>query len=143
MRHTLRILFVLDIQAGNGLYPKNVLDDECHPRTGNAEKYIVEVKVSLILDKHSKSQPQDRFHLKNFPNKNPDCRHHDPNLCNQLKTATTSHQENLNAVKNSLRLRSTCTRTPDRHLMYNMVCILVKTIPHKSFKSKQKSLKNL
>ena len=38
-----------------------------------------------------------------------------------MKGITTSHQENLNSLKNALRLRSTCTQSPDRHLMYNMV----------------------
>merc|ERR1711954_186289 len=49
------------------------------------------------------------------------CRYHDINLCPELTNVGTSHQENLNSIKNNLRLRSTCTQTPARHLFYNIL----------------------
>ena len=51
------------------------------------------------------------------------CRYHNINLCRELTNIGTSHQENLNSIKNNLRLRSTCNQTPARHLMYNMVSV--------------------
>ena len=61
----------------------------------------------------------DRFHTTNFPHKSELCKFHDINLCPELKFAKTSHQENLNNVRNRQRLRTTCTQKLPTHLFYN------------------------
>ena len=48
------------------------------------------------------------------------CRFHSTNHCPQLNCLATSQQEHLNSLKNNLRLRSTCTQRPERHLFYNI-----------------------
>ena len=81
------------------------LTENQHPQTMDTDKYFF----------------GDRFHDKNFPHKSELCRHHDINLIRELKTVPTSGQENLNSIRNRLRLRSTCTQKLSTHLLYNGV----------------------
>ena len=76
-----------------------------HPLTRKTDKYFC----------------GDRFHEKRFPHRSELCRYHNINLVPQLKTAKTSEQENVNSIRNTHRLRSTCTQKLGTHLFYNAV----------------------
>jgi len=81
----------------------DTLQEHEHPLTGKPDKYFC----------------GDRFHDKRFPHKSQLCRYHDINLVPQLNTSKTSEQENVNSMRNRLRLRSTCTQNLGTHLFYN------------------------
>ena len=84
---------------------KEALIPHEHPLVGNTQKYFC----------------GDRFHDKRFPHKSELCRYHDINLVKQLKTGTTSMQENVNSMRNRHRLRNTCTQNVPTHLFYNAI----------------------
>ena len=81
------------------------LQSEEHPKTRDTKRYFL----------------GDQFHNTNFPHKSELCRYHDINLCPQLKTVKTSNQENIQNIRNQLRLRTACTQIPATHMFYNAV----------------------
>ena len=84
---------------------KGDLEPHEHPYARNTQKYFC----------------GDRFHDKRFPHKSELCRYHNINLVRELKTGTTSMQENVNSMRNRLRLRNTCTQNVPTHLFYNAI----------------------